>query len=158
MTSLTSASVTEADFEEQLLGSEHDGEVIAGAFERASGGTLVIDELSDLNEAAQRVLVGVLEDGYFKRVGGTSAVKVDARIVATVAADYEARIESGDLVLTWEAGQNSALDTRSIPEGRDVGNVVVQRQGSDGQEDVPYDTTFAFVFHAFRPDGTLHID
>ena len=97
LTSLTSASVTEADFEEQLLGSEHDGEVIAGAFERASGGTLVIDELSDLNEAAQKVLVGVLEDGYFKRVGGTSTVKVDARIVATVAADYEARIESGAL-------------------------------------------------------------
>ncbi len=97
LTSLTSASVTEADFEEQLLGSEHDGEVIAGAFERASGGTLVIDELSDLNEAAQKVLVGVLEDGHFKRVGGTTAVKVDARIVATVAADYEARIESGSL-------------------------------------------------------------
>lgn len=97
LTSLTSATVTEADFEEQLLGSEHDGEVIAGAFERASGGTLVIDELSDLNESAQKVLFGVLEDGYFKRVGGRSAVKVDARIVATVAANYEARIESGAL-------------------------------------------------------------
>ncbi len=97
LTSLTSASVTEADFEEQLLGSEHGGEVIAGAFERASGGTLVIDGLSDLNEAAQKLLVGVLEDGHFKRVGGTAAVKVDARIVATVAADYEARIESGGL-------------------------------------------------------------
>ena len=97
LTSLTSASVTVADFEEQLLGSEDGEEVIAGAFERASGGTLVIDELSDLNEAAQKLLVGVLEDGYFKRVGGTSAVKVDARIVVTVAADYEARIESGTL-------------------------------------------------------------
>ncbi len=97
LTSLTSASVTEADFEEQLLGSEHDGEVIAGAFERASGGTLVIDELSDLNESAQKLLAGVLEDGHFKRVGGKSAVKVDARVLATVTADYEARIESGKL-------------------------------------------------------------
>ena len=68
------------------------------------------------------------------------------------------RIEAGDLVLTWEAGQNSALDTRAIAEGRDVGNVVVQRQGGDGPEDVAYDLTFAFVFHAFRPDGTLHIE
>jgi hypothetical protein len=68
------------------------------------------------------------------------------------------RIESGDLVLIWEAGQNSALDTRTIADGRDVGNVVVQRLGSDGPEDVAYDLTFAFVFHAFRPDGTLHID
>ena len=67
------------------------------------------------------------------------------------------RIEAGDLVLTWEPGQNSALDTRAIPNGRDVGNVVVQRHGPEGLEDVAYDLTFAFVFHAFRPDGTLHI-
>ena len=70
----------------------------------------------------------------------------------------QGRVEAGDLVLTWEAGQNSALDTRAIDQGRDVGNVVVQRQGTDGPEDVAYDLTFAFVFHAFRPDGTLHIE
>ena len=66
------------------------------------------------------------------------------------------RLEVRDLVLTWEPGQNSALDTRLISEGEDVGNVVVQRQGASGLEDVAYDVTFAFVFHAFRPDGTLH--
>ncbi len=65
-------------------------------------------------------------------------------------------IESGDLILTWEPGQNSALDTRKISEGRDVGNVVVQRRENGALTDVPYDVTFAFVFHAFRPDGTLH--
>ncbi|NIA70398.1 DUF3179 domain-containing protein [Pelagibius litoralis] len=66
------------------------------------------------------------------------------------------KIESGDLLLTWEPGQNSALDTRSIAEGREVGNVVVQRKAGDGTVDVPYDVTFAFVFHAFRPEGTIH--
>jgi hypothetical protein len=68
------------------------------------------------------------------------------------------RVESGDLVLTWEAGQNSALDSRRISNGRDVGNVVVQRRGADGLEDIPYDVTFAFVFHAFRPEGIWHIE
>ncbi len=68
------------------------------------------------------------------------------------------RIAAGDLVLTWEPGQASALDTRAIAEGKDVGNVVVQRLGADGPQDVAYDLTFAFVFHAFRPDGTLHLD
>ena len=68
------------------------------------------------------------------------------------------RIESGDLVLTWAAGQNSALDTRDIAQGRDVGNVLVQRTGAGGLADVPYDVTFAFVFHAFHPQGTLHKD
>ena len=66
------------------------------------------------------------------------------------------RVEAGDLVLTWEPGQNSALDTRDISQGRDVGNVLVQRKVEGGLEDVAYDVTFAFVFHAFRPDGTLH--
>ncbi len=66
------------------------------------------------------------------------------------------RIESGDLVLTWQAGQNSALDTRAIAKGRDVGNVVVQRSADGGLEDIPYDVTFAFVFNAFQPQGTLH--
>ncbi len=65
------------------------------------------------------------------------------------------RIEDGDLVLTWEAGQNSALDTRRIRDGRDVGNVVVRRRQAGGLADIAHDITFAFVFHAFHPDGTL---
>ncbi|NNG03780.1 MAG: DUF3179 domain-containing protein [Inquilinus sp.] len=68
------------------------------------------------------------------------------------------RIEAGDLVLTWEAGQNSALDTAAIAEGRDVGNVVVQRRTADGLADVPYDIPFAFAFRAFMPEGVLHHD
>ncbi|MEE8189658.1 MAG: hypothetical protein V3T80_10650, partial [Kiloniellales bacterium] len=68
------------------------------------------------------------------------------------------RVETGDLVLTWEAGQNSALDSRDISEGRDVGNVIVQRREASGLVDIPYDVTFAFVFHAFRPDGVWHIE
>ena len=66
------------------------------------------------------------------------------------------RVETGDLVILWEPGQNSALDTREIAEGRDVGNVIVQRKTESGLENVPYDVTFAFVFHAFRPEGTIH--
>ncbi len=68
------------------------------------------------------------------------------------------KIESGDLVLSWEAGQNSALDKRDIPQGRDVGNVVAQRRGADGLTDIPYDVTFAFVFHAFQPEGIWHLE
>jgi hypothetical protein len=66
------------------------------------------------------------------------------------------RIETDSLVLRWEPGQNSALDTRDIDGGRDVGNVVAQRKTDGGLEDVAYDVTFAFVFHAFRPEGTIN--
>ena len=97
LSSLTAASVTSSDFEEQLLGTEGGGEITAGVFERASGGTLVIDELSDLSDAAQKVMLGVIEDGRFTRVGGKDLVKLNARIVATVSADYENLVETGKL-------------------------------------------------------------
>ncbi len=64
------------------------------------------------------------------------------------------KLTHGDLVFTWTEGQNSALDSSRISEGRDVGNVTVTRV-PDGQ-DVPYDVTFAFVYHAFHPDGVIH--
>jgi hypothetical protein len=68
----------------------------------------------------------------------------------------ERKIQSGELLLTWEPGQASALDKRSIPSGRDVGSVVVRRQVDGTLVDVPYDVTFAFAFHAFRGDSPIH--
>ena len=68
------------------------------------------------------------------------------------------RIEAGDLVLTWEAGQNSIHDSRVIAFGRDVGNVVVQRREGGKLVDAVYDVTFAFAFSAFRPQGILHVE
>jgi len=60
------------------------------------------------------------------------------------------------LVLTWDAGQNSIHDARSIARSRDVGNVIVQKETVGGLADVPYDVVFAFSFRAFNPDGELH--
>lgn len=66
------------------------------------------------------------------------------------------RIESGSLVLSWHAGQNSAMDRRDISTGRDIGNVVVQRVTEHGLRDTAYDVTFAFAFHAFHPGSRIH--
>ncbi len=68
------------------------------------------------------------------------------------------RIERDGLIITWTPGQNSIHDARRIAQGRDVGNVVVQRRTAGGLEDVAYDVSFAFAFGAFRPDGALHHD
>lgn len=97
LSNLTAASITSSNFEEQLLGSESGDEITAGAFERASGGMLIVEELSDLSDAAQKIMLGALEDGRFTRVGGTAPVKIEARIVATVNSDYESLIEAGKL-------------------------------------------------------------
>jgi two-component system nitrogen regulation response regulator NtrX len=94
---ITAASLTDDTVEESLLGSEEDGEVHMGAFEKASQGTLLIDELTDLGPAGQRILFSVLEDGSFTRKGGSSPVLLDARVVATVRADYDEAVRSGEL-------------------------------------------------------------
>jgi two-component system nitrogen regulation response regulator NtrX len=97
LVSLTAASITDSNDEEQLLGRELDGQTHAGAFERAARGTLVIDELADLSEGAQKLVLSVLEDDGFTRLGGTEKIKLDTRVVATVSADYETRMKEGSL-------------------------------------------------------------
>jgi len=95
--SVTAASLTDGSAEEKLLGREASGEITAGAFERAGRGTLVIDELTDLGEVAQKILLAALEDRSYRRVGGRENVRIECRVVATVGDDYDARVESGAL-------------------------------------------------------------
>jgi DNA-binding NtrC family response regulator len=95
LVTLLATSLTESNAEQQLLGSESDGDVHNGYFERARNGTLIIEELTDLPDLAQKLIIGVLEQGSFMRSGGHEPVKLKARIVATINADYEAAISSG---------------------------------------------------------------
>ncbi len=68
-------------------------------------------------------------------------------------------ITKGDVVISWEPGQASALDTAVIAEGFDVGNVTVQRTTADGGlEDVVYGVDFVFAFHAFHPDSPIYTE
>lgn len=68
-------------------------------------------------------------------------------------------IAKDDMVISWEPGQSSALDTSIIAQGFDIGNVVVQRK-TDGEvmEDIPYGVDFAFAFRAFYPDAPIHLE
>jgi two-component system nitrogen regulation response regulator NtrX len=97
LVNLLAASLTESNAEEQLFGTELNAEVHNGYFERAKNGTLIIDELTDLNELAQKLIMSVLEQGEFVRRGGHEPIKLQARILATVNANYESRIEDGSL-------------------------------------------------------------
>ncbi len=54
------------------------------------------------------------------------------------------------VTLTWTEGQASALDTRSIGQGKEVGNVRVKDAVGN---DLPHDIMFAFAYHAFWPEG-----
>ncbi len=64
----------------------------------------------------------------------------------------EGEVREQGVRISWQAGQASALDGRSIAQSRDVGTVRV-RDAATGK-DLPHDVMFAFAFHAFWPNGT----
>lgn len=67
-----------------------------GWFERADGGTLLLDEVAELPPAAQVRLLRVLQDGSFERVGGQQLLSADVRIVAATHRDVRAMIAGGE--------------------------------------------------------------
>ena len=69
-----------------------------GVFEQANGGTLFLDEIANLSRNAQARLHRVVEYQKFQRVGGTSEIDVDVRVIAATNADLGALIERGDFM------------------------------------------------------------
>ncbi len=66
-----------------------------GAFESASGGTIVLDEIGELPLELQPKILRVLEQRTIRRVGGTERVTVDVRVVAATRRDIEAEVNQG---------------------------------------------------------------
>ena len=66
-----------------------------GALEEAHGGTLFIDEIADMPRDTQNKILRVLVDQTFQRVGGSTKVSVDVRIVASTSRNIEADIAAG---------------------------------------------------------------
>ncbi|MFO0585805.1 MAG: sigma 54-interacting transcriptional regulator [Anaeromyxobacter sp.] len=86
--------------ESELFGAEkgaYTGAAAArpGRFERADGGTLMLDELGELPLPAQSKLLRVLQSGEVERLGGTQARKVDVRVIAATNVDLTAAVAAG---------------------------------------------------------------
>jgi two-component system, NtrC family, response regulator AtoC len=64
----------------------------AGMFENADGGTLLLDEIGDMDVRLQSKLLQVLQDSSFQRIGGKDTVKVDVRVMAATHRDLEKAI------------------------------------------------------------------
>ena len=86
------AALTETILESELFG--HEAGAFTGAardtdghFERADGGTLVLDELGTISIRMQEKILRVIEYGEFVRVGGTETISVDVRIVGATNVD-----------------------------------------------------------------------
>ena len=66
-----------------------------GRFELADGGTLLLDEIGDINLATQVKLLRVLQEREFERLGGTEPLKVDVRMIAATNKDLETAVSGG---------------------------------------------------------------
>ena len=66
-----------------------------GRFELADGGTLLLDEIGDINLATQVKLLRVLQEREFERLGGTEPLKVDVRMIAATNKDLETAVTGG---------------------------------------------------------------
>jgi DNA-binding NtrC family response regulator/tetratricopeptide (TPR) repeat protein len=67
-----------------------------GRFEVADGGTIFLDEIGDISPKTQVALLRVLQEREFERVGGTTAIKVDVRIVCATHRDLEKMVREGE--------------------------------------------------------------
>jgi len=67
-----------------------------GRFEMADGGTLLLDEISEIDPSLQAKLLRVLQEREFERIGSTQTIKVDVRIIATTNRDLQKEVDAGN--------------------------------------------------------------
>jgi two-component system nitrogen regulation response regulator NtrX len=94
---VSAATITPEVMEAELFGVEGgDGRGRrVGALEEAHGGTLYMDEVADMPRETQNRILRVLVDQNFQRVGGTTRVHVDVRIISSSSRDLAAEIAAG---------------------------------------------------------------
>jgi Nif-specific regulatory protein len=94
------AALPETLVESELFGHERGAFTGAmqrkqGRFELAQGGTIFLDEIGDLSLNVQLKLLRVIQEREFTRLGGTSTLKADIRLVAATHRDLEQAVSSG---------------------------------------------------------------
>ncbi|BAQ46613.1 MULTISPECIES: sigma-54 dependent transcriptional regulator [Methylobacterium] len=94
---INAATITPETMEAELFGVEAaDGRPRrVGALEEAHGGSLYIDEVADMPRETQNRILRVLVDQNFQRVGGTTRVHVDVRIISSSSRDLAEEIAGG---------------------------------------------------------------
>ncbi|MEX0322895.1 MAG: sigma-54-dependent transcriptional regulator [Puniceicoccaceae bacterium] len=95
------AAVSESLIESEFFGHEKGAFTGAtqsriGRFELADGGTLLLDEISEISLPLQAKLLRVLQEKELERVGGNKTIKVDVRIIATTNRDLPKSIDAGE--------------------------------------------------------------
>jgi len=95
---LNTSAIASELLESELFGHEKGAFTGAdamrrGRFEQADGGTLFLDEVGDMSGALQMRLLRVLAEGEFYRVGGSTPIRVDVRVIAATHQDLDALVK-----------------------------------------------------------------
>jgi DNA-binding NtrC family response regulator len=95
------AAIPENLLESELFGHEKGAFTGAvarklGKFEEANGGTLLLDEISEMHPSLQAKMLRALQERMIDRVGGKAPVKIDVRIIATSNRNMQKFVQSGD--------------------------------------------------------------
>ncbi|MFW5679741.1 MAG: sigma 54-interacting transcriptional regulator [Pseudomonadota bacterium] len=98
--SLNCAAIPENLLESELFGHEKGAFTGAaarrvGKFEEANGGTLLLDEISEMDPRLQAKLLRALQEREIDRVGGTKPVPIDIRVLATTNRDLQEAVRAG---------------------------------------------------------------
>ena len=84
-------------YELELFGEEKkDGSIIYGALEKASGGVLLIDEVTEIPLETQSKILRIVIDQKFKRINSNHDIKVDVRIICSSSKDMSGEIKNGN--------------------------------------------------------------
>ncbi len=99
---LNASGLSPETVDQELFGTEDNMDInssprMIGIFERANGGTLFIDEVTDIPRAAQGKFVRFLQDNSFERVGGNRRIIADVRVIAATSKNVKEEIASGKL-------------------------------------------------------------
>ena len=84
-------------YELELFGSENENDTINyGFFEKAKGGTLLIDEVTEIPLETQAKILRVLIDQKFRRVNGNEEINVNVRIISTSSKIIREEVDKGN--------------------------------------------------------------
>jgi len=89
------ASLTEENSSNELFGSEKDGHVHFGLLDQANNGTLLLQDIADMDPDTQTKLFSALDTGQFYRLGGDKPVELYVRIIAATHQNIEALVDKG---------------------------------------------------------------
>ncbi len=140
------AAIPETLIESELFGHERGAFTGAaarriGQFERAQGGTILLDEIGDMPLPLQANLLRVLEEREIRRVGGADPIPIDIRVIAATNRDLEAAARDG--AFRADLYYRLAAFPLTLPPLR------------DHREDIPMLAAHFLQEHAEKADKTL---